>query len=60
MLVKALRLCLLVRFILTCLFRRYDQRAGDLTKDGMKHGIENAAAFLVFLSAGILERSFCE
>ena len=39
---------------------RYDQRAGALTKDGMKHGIENAAAFLVFLSAGILERSFCE
>ena len=38
----------------------YDQRAGDLTKDGMKHGIEGAAAFLLFLSAGILDRPFCE
>jgi hypothetical protein len=53
-------LCLLVRCQLTSLSRRYDQRAGDLTKDGMKRGIKDAAAFLVFLSAGILERSFCE
>jgi hypothetical protein len=38
----------------------YDQRAEDLTKDGMKHGIEGAAAFLLFLSEGILDRPFCE
>ena len=40
--------------------RRYDNRATDLTKDGMRHGIEGAAAFLVFLSEGILDRPFCE
>jgi hypothetical protein len=39
---------------------RYDNRATDLTKDGMRHGIEGAAAFLVFLSEGILDRPFCE
>jgi hypothetical protein len=39
---------------------RYDNRATDLTKDGMRHGIEGAAAFLVFLSTGILDRPFCE
>jgi hypothetical protein len=31
---------------------RYDNRATDLTKDGMRHGIEGAAAFLIFLSEG--------
>jgi hypothetical protein len=40
--------------------RRYDNRATDLTKDGMRHGIEGAAVFLVFLSKGILDRPFCE
>ena len=39
---------------------RYDNRAADLTKDGMRHGIEGAAAFLIFLSEGILDRPFCE
>jgi hypothetical protein len=39
---------------------RYDNRATDLTKDGMKHGIEGAAAFLLFLSEGVLDRPFCE
>jgi hypothetical protein len=42
------------------LYYRYDNRATDLTKDGMRHGIEGAAAFLVFLSEGILDRPFCE
>jgi hypothetical protein len=39
---------------------RYDNRATDLTKDGMRHGIEGAAAFLLFLSEGTLDRPFCE
>jgi hypothetical protein len=38
----------------------YDNRATDLTKDGMKHGIEGAAAFLLFLSESVLNRSFCQ
>jgi hypothetical protein len=42
------------------LYYRYDNRATDLTKDGMRQGIEDAAAFLVFLSEGVLDRPFCE
>ena len=38
----------------------YDNRASDLTKEGMREGIVQAAAFLLFLSHGVLERPFCE
>ena len=38
----------------------YDNRADDLTKDGMLKGIEESAAFVVFLSTGILERPYCQ
>ena len=38
----------------------YDNRASDLTKDGMLAGIERAAAFLLFLSTGVLERPYCQ
>jgi hypothetical protein len=39
---------------------RYDNRAKDLTKEGMRRGIQQAAAFLLFLSEGVLERPFCQ
>jgi hypothetical protein len=39
---------------------RYDNRAKDLTKEGMRRGIQQAAAFLLFLSDGVLERPFCQ
>ena len=35
-------------------------RADDLTKDGMLKGIEQAAAFVIFLSAGVLMRPYCQ
>jgi hypothetical protein len=38
----------------------YDNRATDLTQEGMRKGIAHAAAFLLFLSKGVLERPFCE
>jgi hypothetical protein len=38
----------------------YDNRADDLTKEGMRQGIVQAAAFLLFLSTGVLDRPFCE
>jgi hypothetical protein len=38
----------------------YDNRADDLTKEGMRKGIVHAAAFLLFLSKGVLDRPFCE
>jgi hypothetical protein len=38
----------------------YDNRATDLTQEGMRKGIGHAAAFLLFLSKGVLERPFCE
>ena len=38
----------------------YDNRADDLTKEGMRQGIVHAAAFLLFLSKGVLDRPFCE
>ena len=38
----------------------YDNRASDLTKDGMLKGIEQAAAFVLFLSMGVLERPYCQ
>ena len=38
----------------------YDNRADDLTKEGMLKGIERAAAFVLFLSQGVLERPYCQ
>jgi hypothetical protein len=38
----------------------YDNRADDLTKEGMRQGIVHAAAFLLFLSEGVLDRPFCK
>ena len=38
----------------------YDNRASDLTKEGMLKGIEQAAAFVLFLSTGVLERPYCQ
>ena len=37
-----------------------DNRADDLTKDGMLKGIEQAAAFILFLSVGVLKRPYCQ
>ena len=39
---------------------QYDNRADDLTKEGMLKGIERAAAFVLFLSQGVLERPYCQ
>ena len=38
----------------------YDNRADDLTKEGMLKGIEQAAAFILFLSSGVLQRPYCQ
>ena len=38
----------------------YDNRASDLTKEGMLKGIERAAAFVLFLSADVLQRPYCQ
>ena len=38
----------------------YDNRADDLTKEGMLKGIEQAAAFVLFLSQGVLESPYCQ
>ena len=38
----------------------YDNRASDLTKEGMLKGIEQAAAFVLFLSQGVLQRPYCQ
>ena len=38
----------------------YDNRADDLTKEGMLKGIEQAAAFMLFLSEGVLQRPYCQ
>ena len=38
----------------------YDNRADDLTKEGMLKGIEQAAAFVLFLSQGVLQRPYCQ
>ena len=38
----------------------YDNRADNLTKEGMLKGIEQAAAFVLFLSSGVLERHYCQ
>ena len=39
---------------------QYDNRANDLTKEGMLKGIEQAAAFILFLSSGVLSRPYCQ
>ena len=36
----------------------YDNRAEDLTKEGMREGIRTTANFLLFLSAGVLARPY--
>eukprot|EP00935_MAST-01C_sp_MAST-1C-sp1_P002835 g2835.t1 len=38
----------------------YDNRADDLTKEGMLKGIELSAAFILFLSNGVLTRPYCQ
>ena len=38
----------------------FHPRADDLTKNGMLKGIEQAAAFVLFLSQGVLERPYCQ
>ena len=38
----------------------YDNRADDLTKEGMLKGIERAAAFLLFLSGDVVQRPYCQ
>ena len=38
----------------------YDNRADDLTKEGMLKGIERAAAFILFLSTDVLQRPYCQ
>ena len=38
----------------------YDNRASDLTKEGMLKGIEQAAAFILFLSVDVLQRPYCQ
>ena len=39
---------------------QYDNRANDLTKEGMLKGIEQASAFILFLSIGVLTRPYCQ
>ena len=39
---------------------QYDNRAENLTKEGMLKGIEQAVAFVLFLSQGVLERPYCQ
>ena len=52
---------LLVRpFACSSIRPQYDNRADDLTKEGMLKGIEEAAAFVLFLSSGVLERPYCQ
>ena len=41
-------------------WRLADNRATDLTKEGMLKGIEHSAAFVLFLSQGVLERPYCQ
>ena len=38
----------------------YDNRADDLTKEGMLKGIEKASAFILFLSTNVLNRPYCQ
>ena len=45
---------------LDCGTIRYDNRASNLTKEGMLQGIETCAAFILFLSTNVLERPYCQ
>ena len=45
-------------WVFVCL--QYDNRADNLTKEGMLNGIEQAAAFILFLSVGVLDRPYCQ
>ena len=38
----------------------YDNRADDVTKEGMRRGIQGSAAFILFLSQGVLTRPFVQ
>ena len=38
----------------------YDNRADDLTKEGMLKGIEQAAVLILFLSVDVLNRPYCQ
>ena len=51
---------MLVAFPLASLQVWYDNRAEDLTKEGMLKGIEQAVAFVLFLSQGVLESPYCQ
>ena len=53
-------LCLLAPLARPSVRPQYDNRADDLTKDGMLKGIESSAAFVLFLSTGVLERPYCQ
>ena len=53
-------LCLLPLLCLVVAQVWYDNRADDLTKDGMLKGIEQASAFVLFLSSGVLQRPYCQ
>ena len=37
-----------------------DNKAEDLTKEGMRSGIERSGVFLLFLSSGVLKRPFVQ
>ena len=39
---------------------RYDNKARDLTKAGMKDGVAKAGCFLLFLSTGVLARPYVQ
>lgn len=51
-------MCVLMTRSAACLVSD-DNRAEDLTKEGMRQGIITSGAFILFLSAGILTRPFC-
>ena len=40
--------------------RRYDNKASDLTKAGMKDGVSKTSCFLLFLSAGVMARPYVQ
>ena len=37
-----------------------DNRAQDLTKEGMLEGIRDSAAFILLLTKGVLSRPYCQ
>ena len=46
--------------LVSCVQVWYDNRASDLTKEGMLKGIEEAAAVIIFLSTDVLQRPYCQ